>query len=68
MPIKKRSRKKTKAELHEAIGELLHTAKVRAEMLEQSGSKTQQAMASKLRSEISRAHAAFKESIGRKRR
>ena len=67
MPAKKRTRKKTKAELNESIGELLHTAKVRAEMLEQSGSKTQQAMAAKLRSEVSRALSAFRESIGRKR-
>ena len=64
---RKTKRKKTKNELHEEIGELLHTAKARADMLETApGSKLHKTTAAKIKSEIGRAHSAFKQSIGRR--
>jgi glucose-6-phosphate-specific signal transduction histidine kinase len=66
MPVRKK-RKKTKKELHEEIGELLQTAKARAEILEHApGSKLHKTTAARIRSDISRAHSAFKASIGRR--
>jgi NTP pyrophosphatase (non-canonical NTP hydrolase) len=59
---------KSKAQLHEEIGELLHSAKVRLEMLGHSGSKAYKEQCSKARSEVTRAHNAFKASIGSRRR
>ena len=65
MPAK-RSKKKTKKELHESIGELLHRAQVRLEMLEHEGRAAAKEQARKAKSEVSRAHTAFKSSIGRR--
>lgn len=64
MPAKKK--RKTKKELHEEIGELLHSAKVRLELIGHTGNKAHKEQAARARSEVSRAHSAFKASIGRR--
>lgn len=61
----KRKRKETKAEIHESIGELLHSAKVRCELLSETGSKAQKKQAEKAASEIRRAHSKFKSTYRR---
>jgi len=66
MPASKYKKKKTKKELHEAIGELLHSAKVRLEMLSHHGTKSQKEQTEKALSEVRRAHSAFKQTLGRR--
>lgn len=67
MPTRtKKPRKKTKAELHDAIGENLHAASIRLEFLKTQGNKAQKEQAEKACLDLRRAHASFKALIGRK--
>tara|TARA_R100001463_G_scaffold15492_4_gene40456 strand:+ start:376 stop:579 length:204 start_codon:yes stop_codon:yes gene_type:complete len=67
MPTKiKRSKKRTKAQLHDAIGESLHAASIRLDMLKHSGNKTQQAQAEAACRDVRKAHSSFKELIGKR--
>ena len=63
-----KAKTKTKAQLHDEIGELLHSAKIRLEMLGHSGSAAHKEQCAKAKSEVTRAHNAFKASIKTRRR
>ena len=58
-----KAKTKTKAQLHEEIGELLHSAKIRLEMLGHSGSAAHKEQCAKARAKRSNALISYRNNV-----